>query len=1024
MIEPHRTPTHADNPSDALAISMQEHGRVSIEYMAELTGQSKEEIIKELEYQRIYFDFQKKEYQIADEYLSGDIRAKMEFVENEINQIDAEINKKIVATILQIEETPKYEPKNEIERKILDCNLENDRYFSFNNFYDKDEEIYYDDYIETQKDNREFLVEIAFIHGTSVEHDKIGKILSDKPLIALEAIRRGREVGYVKQADLLILSYLRTIGEDFERKDEEHDLMLYDFLKKKLAKFENDFDAIKEQVDNYYQRNIDSELKNDWEQFKTDYQKKKSTEMDKVNPDIELLNSTKSRLEKNLTALEKVKPKDLTAADIHVEIGATWIPSEDMNNFIKETFNLQYNSAIEVNFSKITGNWKVEGKNIPNLGPKAESTYGVKQMNALVLTELALNLKEPKIYKTVYVDGAEKKVLDQEATIVAQQKQELIKQAFTKWIFEDEERRDRLVAYYNRHFNNIRPREYDGSHLIFPGMNTEIKLREHQKNAIAHTLYGGNTLLAHCVGAGKTFEMVASAMEAKRLGLTKKSMIVVPKHLTEQFGTEFLQLYPNAKILVATAKDFTAENRKEFCSKIATQDWDAVIMGYTQFEKIPMSKERMEALLDEQVNEIMEIIEEMKDEGAERFSIKQAETKKKQLLDKLEKLQNEKTDNTITFEQLGIDRLYVDEAHGYKNLFTYTKMQNIPGISTTDAKKTTDMYEKCRYLNEINQGRCGIVYATGTPISNSMTEMYTMQRYLQPDRLKEEGLDFFDGWASTFGKTVTAVELSPEGKGFRTKTRFAKFHNLPELMSMFKEIADIKTADQLDLDVPEAEFIVNKVKASEAQEEMVDRLSERAKRVREKRVEPDEDNMLMIINDGRKLALDQRLINPELPDDPSSKVNQCVQNVLEIYNTTKENKSTQMIFCDQSTPSKFFNVYDDIKRKLIEAGVKAEEIAFIQNAKNEKEKDALFEKVRKGEVRILLGSTVMMGTGTNVQDKLIALHDLDVPWRPSDLEQRAGRIIRQGNENKKVKIFRYVTENTFDSYLWVRREVA
>ena len=1024
MIEPHRTPTHADNPSDALAISMQEHGRVSIEYMAELTGQSKEEIIKELEYQRIYFDFQKKEYQIADEYLSGDIRAKMEFVENEINQIDAEINKKIVATILQIEETPKYEPKNEIERKILDCNLENDRYFSFNNFYDKDEEIYYDDYIETQKDNREFLVEIAFIHGTSVEHDKIGKILSDKPLIALEAIRRGREVGYVKQADLLILSYLRTIGEDFERKDEEHDLMLYDFLKKKLAKFENDFDAIKEQVDNYYQRNIDSELKNDWEQFKTDYQKKKSTEMDKVNPDIELLNSTKSRLEKNLTALEKVKPKDLTAADIHVEIGATWIPSEDMNNFIKETFNLQYNSAIEVNFSKITGNWKVEGKNIPNLGPKAESTYGVKQMNALVLTELALNLKEPKIYKTVYVDGAEKKVLDQEATIVAQQKQELIKQAFTKWIFEDEERRDRLVAYYNRHFNNIRPREYDGSHLIFPGMNTEIKLREHQKNAIAHTLYGGNTLLAHCVGAGKTFEMVASAMEAKRLGLTKKSMIVVPKHLTEQFGTEFLQLYPNAKILVATAKDFTAENRKEFCSKIATQDWDAVIMGYTQFEKIPMSKERMEALLDEQVNEIMEIIEEMKDEGAERFSIKQAETKKKQLLDKLEKLQNEKTDNTITFEQLGIDRLYVDEAHGYKNLFTYTKMQNIPGISTTDAKKTTDMYEKCRYLNEINQGRCGIVYATGTPISNSMTEMYTMQRYLQPDRLKEEGLDFFDGWASTFGKTVTAVELSPEGKGFRTKTRFAKFHNLPELMSMFKEIADIKTADQLDLDVPEAEFIVNKVKASEAQEEMVDRLSERAKRVREKRVEPDEDNMLMIINDGRKLALDQRLINPELPDDPSSKVNQCVQNVLEVYNTTKENKSTQMIFCDQSTPSKFFNVYDDIKRKLIEAGVKAEEIAFIQNAKNEKEKDALFEKVRKGEVRILLGSTVMMGTGTNVQDKLIALHDLDVPWRPSDLEQRAGRIIRQGNENKKVKIFRYVTENTFDSYLWVRREVA
>ena len=521
-----------------------------------------------------------------------------------------------------------------------------------------------------------------------------------------------------------------------------------------------------------------------------------------------------------------------------------------------------------------------------------------------------------------------------------------------------------------------------------------------------------------------SFEMVASIMEAKRLGLSKKAMVVVPKHLTEQFGTEFLQLYPNAKILVATARDFTAENRKEFCSKIATQDWDAVIMGYTQFEKISISKERLEEILNEQVNELVEAIEELKMEHGEKFSIKQAELKKKSLLERLEQLQNEDIDNTVTFEQLGIDRLYVDEAHYYKNLFTYTKMQNIPGISTTDAKKTTDMYEKCRYLNEINQGRCGVVFSTGTPLSNSMCELYTMQRYLQPDRLKSEGLGFFDSWASNFGKTVTAVELAPEGKGFRTKTRFSKFHNLPELMSMFREIADIKTADQLNLNVPEAEFIISKVPASDAQKDMVDELSERAKQVREKQVEPEEDNMLKIVNDGRKLALDQRLMNPELPDDPNSKVNICVQNVFEIYNETKEKKSTQMIFCDQSTPSQSFNVYDDIKEKLIAAGVKPEEIAFIQSTKNEKEKDALFEKVRKGEVRILLGSTIMMGTGTNVQDKLIALHDLDVPWRPSDLEQRAGRIIRQGNENKHVKIFRYVTEGTFDAYLWVRREVA
>ncbi len=1017
MIEPHRKPSHADSPADALAISMQEVGRVELDYMKGLTGRTEEELVKALEFDRIYFDFQKREYQIAEEYLSGDVRAKIEFTETQIKQTESKMNEKLASAILQLGDVKPYEPKNEIEEKILESNPNRESYFSFSTFYDAKEGTYYDDYILSQKDNRELMVQVALRHGTANSRDRIAEFLADKPLISLDAIRLGREVGYSKQADLLILSYLRTIEESFTRTDAEHDLMLYDFLKRQLAKFEGNMVAIREQVDNYYQRSGDSSIKADWEQYKADYQKKKAVENDRVNPDLDFLRRSKTRLEKNLAALELVKPKDLTAADIHVEIGATWIPPQDIERFIRETFDV-YHSSMQVHFSPLTGVWRVESKNYPHLSAKAEVSYGVKEMNALVLTELALNMKEPKIHKTVYIDGVEKKIVDQEATIVAQQKQELIKQAFSKWIFADDERRERLVAYYNRHFNNITPRQYDGSHLIFPGMNTEIHLRDHQKNAIAHTLYGGNTLLAHCVGAGKTFEIVASAMEAKRLGLTKKSMIVVPKHLTEQFGTEFLQLYPNAKILVATAKDFTAESRKEFCSKIATQDWDAVIMGYTQFEKIPISKERLETMLQEQVDELVDAIDEMQREHCEKFSIKQAELKKKSLLERLEALQNDKTDDTITFEQLGVDRLYVDEAHYYKNLFTYTKMQNIPGISTTDAKKTTDMYEKCRYLNEINGGRCGIVFASGTPVSNSMCEMYTMQRYLQPDRLRDEGLGFFDSWASNFGKTVTAVELSPEGKGFRTKTRFAKFHNLPELMAMFKEIADIKTADQLNLDVPEAEFVVTRVPASDAQKEMVDELSDRARQVRERLVEPEEDNMLKIVNDGRKLALDQRLVNPDLPDDPNSKVNICVKNVLEVYEATKEQRSTQMIFCDQSTPSKMFNVYDDIREKLIAAGVKADEIAFIQNTKNEKEKDALFEKVRKGEVRILLGSTVMMGTGTNVQDKLIALHDLDVPWRPSDLEQRSGRIIRQGNENKHVKIFRYVTEGTFDAYLW------
>ena len=1009
-IAAHHPPEHADTPADALVISMQEKGKVELPYMASLTGATEQELVQALEFNRIFYDHQHHEYQIAEEYLSGDIRGKIEALEHRRFALNASIDSRIAEKVLNVPDIADYVPANEVEEQILAANPLRSKGFS----YDPEQA----EYLVAHADNRELLVEAAARQGMYAQNTPVSKLFETRPSVVLDAIRKGRPVAYGSPADDVIYMTLRVLDEDggLQSLSSEHGKMLFAFLRERLAPLEGNLEELRS-MDNISKVRA-SGVVGAWQEFQEKYQQDKEQALSVPDGEIASIRESQSRIDRNLAALEEVKPKDLTAADIHVEIGATWIPSEDVEAFLAEVMDVPSYANVSVHFSPITGLWRIDGKNSDNLGSKANVTYGVKEMNGLALAESSLNLKEVRIYKTIYIDGNEKRVVDQEATVVAQQKQELIKQEFTKWIFKDEERHNRLVAYYNRHFNNIRPREYDGSGLTFPGMNTEIKLREHQKNAIAHTLYGGNTLLAHCVGAGKTFEMVASAMEAKRLGVAKKSMIVVPKHLTEQFGTEFLQLYPNAKILVATAKDFSAEKRKEFCSKIATQDWDAVIMGYTQFEKIPISKERMERLLSEQIQEIIDVIEEMKEQKGERFTIKQAEIAKKNLESRLEKLQNDDTDQTVTFEELGVDRLYVDEAHYYKNLFTYTKMSNIPGISTTDAKKTMDMYEKCRYLNEVNKGKCGIVFATGTPVSNSMTELFTMQRYLQPDRLEDEGLSFFDSWAANFGKTVTAVELSPEGKGFRTKTRFAKFHNLPELMAMFKEVADIKTADQLNLNVPEAEFVIGRVQPSEAQKAMVDKLAERAKRVREGGVSSDEDNMLVITNDGRKLALDQRLIDPELPDDPGSKVNQCVANVLSVYNSTKDKKSTQMIFCDQSTPSKDFNVYDDIKQKLVAAGVKPEEIAFIQDTKNEKEKDALFEKVRKGEVRVLLGSTLMMGTGTNVQDKLIALHDLDVPWRPSDLEQRAGRIIRQGNENKHVQVFRYVTEGTFDAYLW------
>lgn len=738
---------------------------------------------------------------------------------------------------------------------------------------------------------------------------------------------------------------------------------------------------------------------------------------------IKLMESEVIRLQYQKDKLSDIMPKELTASEISVRLGATWIPVQDIEDFVFETLNTPnyIRFGMNVRFSNLTGQWNIEGKSNDRGNSLSEMTFGTKRVNAYKLIEEALNLKEPKVYDQVEnPDGSVSSILNKKETMLAVQKQELLKEEFKNWIFKDQNRRKRLVKSYNERFNSIRNREYDGSNLTFDGMNVGIELRKHQKNAIARSLYGGNTLLAHVVGAGKTFEMVASAMESKRLGMCSKSLFVVPNYLTGQMGREFMQLYPSANILVADKKDFEPRNRKKFISKIATGEYDAVIIGHTQFEKIPMSKEYQENHIQSQLDEILQYIEEYKYDREERFTVKELEKTKKKLEAKLARLNDDfKKDDVITFEELGVDKLYVDEAHSFKNLYLYTKMKNVAGIGQSEALKSSDMFMKCRYMDQMTDGK-GVVFATGTPISNSMTELYTMQRYLQYDELKKQGLEHFDSWASTFGETVTALELSPEGTGYRAKTRFAKFYNLPELMAMFKEIADIKTADMLNLPVPKANYEVIKTEPSEEQKEILKGLSERADMVRDRKVEPEEDNMLKITNDGKKLALDQRLLNPLLPDNPNSKINVCVKNVFAIWEKTLDKKSTQLLFSDTSTPKGdgSFNIYDDIKEKLMELGVPKEEIAFIHDAKTDKQKNELFAKVRSGDVRILLGSTSKMGAGTNVQDKLIAIHDIDVPWRPSDLEQRAGRIVRQGNENEEVYVFRYVTEGTFDSYLW------
>ena len=725
----------------------------------------------------------------------------------------------------------------------------------------------------------------------------------------------------------------------------------------------------------------------------------------------------------NTEALEKVQPNNLTASEIDVRLGATWIPPEDIQRFVIELLKPAYyaSSKIKVHYSRLTAQWRISSKTGDYGNVTANVTYGTKRINAYKIIEETLNLKDVRIFDTVYDESSgEKRVLNRNETVLAQQKQQLIKDAFRDWIWKDPDRRDRLTTLYNTRFNSIRPREYDGSHIRFVGMNPEITLRQHQVNAVARILYGGNTLLAHVVGGGKTFEMVAAAMESKRLGLCQKSLFVVPNHLTEQWAAEFLQLYPSANILVATKKDFETRNRKKFCSRIATGDYDAVIIGHSQFEKIPMSLERQRAILQTQLDEIIDGISEAKRENAERFTIKQMEKSRRSIKLKLDKLNDQtRKDDVVTFEELGVDRLFVDEAHSFKNLFLYTKMRNVAGLSQTEALKSSDLFMKCRYMDELTGNR-GIVFATGTPISNSMTEMYTMQRYLQYDALCSHGLQHFDAWASTFGETITAMELAPEGTGYRAKTRFARFYNLPELITMFRQVADVQTADMLKLPVPEAEYHNEVIKPSGFQKDMVDSFAERAEKVRNGMVDATVDNLLKITNDGRKLALDQRLTDELLPDDPESKVNTCLDNIHRIWEASKEQKSTQLVFCDLSTPhgDSKFNVYDDLKAKLVRMGVPETEIAFIHDAKTEAQKAALFTNVRAGNVRILLGSTAKMGAGTNVQKRLIAEHHLDIPWRPSDIEQREGRILRQGNENKRVDIFRYVTENTFDSYMW------
>lgn len=1026
IIAPAHTPKHAETPEDALKISMQEKGRVDLSYMSALTGTSTTDLVSALEFSSIYFDPKKQEYQQSDEYLSGDVRQKMDDVKAAI-----EDNKRKLQAIAEHElvvdwmnfDVPsiEYEPQDATEEKIVMAAYGGAPRLEY--FKEIEQKIF-------QKDNYKLSL-LYFMARGEITLDAPMKYLED-PLFLLDALGHGvplphglyysnekRKMRDAIAAVNILFSALSDAPSPYEymTPTEFPDRFIYPFLRSKLLEFlpPRNLSELAGVINEQSER-----IQKEWEDFKAKYIQKRQDWIEASDYEsVRFLKAANRSLQKNFEALDTAKPEDLKPGEIKVRLGAPWIPPYYVKEFLRDLLQTSAED-IDVEYSPTTQRWHIGGKSSDNDNPKAWMTYGVPgRMSAYDLCELALNLSFPRIYDPYYEDGKEKRKVNVELTTQAQMKQEDIKNAFEEWLWKDASRGKAVANYYNRHFNNIVPRQYSGENLIFPGMALDIELQDHQKDAIAHTLYGGNTLLAHCVGAGKSFEMAASIMEAKRLGLAHKAMVVVPKHLTEQFGAEFYRLYPGAKLLVATNKDFTKENRQAFLARAATQEWDAIVLGYSQFEKIPISHNRRVGILQSEINRLMAAIREEKEQHGVSWSIKQMESKRKALEAELKKLEDVPQDATVCFEDLGIDKLCIDEAHYFKNLYTPTKLSRVAGVQTSEAKKSWDLYEKCQYLNEKTHGK-GVIFATGTPISNSMTELYTMQRYLQPDRLQEEGFSSFDSWAANFGQTVLSMELKPEGKGFQEKQRFSKFFNLPELMSLFKEIADIRTPDMLKLPVPEAEFFVEKIPASATQRAVVNELADRAEAIRARKVDREEDNMLKVTHEGRSLALDVRVYDPSLPETEDSKVNRCIKNVLDIYRETKENRSAQLIFCDQSTPTGKgpFNVYDDIKRKLMLSGVPEKEIAFVHDAKNENQKEELFGRVRRGEVRVLLGSTDMMGVGTNVQDKLIATHDLDVPWRPSDLEQRLGRIVRRGNENKKVKVFRYVTEGTFDAYMW------
>lgn len=1027
-------PTHADSAEDALTISMQEKGKVDLAYMAQLTGHPQDSIAQELDGKSIYYDISEQEYKIAADYLSGDVRGKIRVLKERNKELDSEIQNALGELLGDSWDELHFTPRTPLEEaawnkvhelRALPKNTSMYEHFLAGSVYMNNVTR---NYLKEHENDRTLHLVLAAAGGNM---DYTPERFRNDPLFALDLIKCGAQPDVFQRwngAELINTCLYEMNKREWFGNDYPASASFapaYNFLYQEPTEH-----PVSVEGTSYSERReMAMQIAGRWKDYKEKYDSealKLFKESD--HPVLKALRDEQLRIHQNLTALEEVKPKDIPASEISVNLGTTWIPPQWITDFLDETLDLDYyaRQGLDVQYEQFTGNWHIDGKNLNGSSNQlAWSTFGTEHINAVKLCEQALNLKQPHIYKTIMAGGEEKRVIDPEATMEAQMKQEELKEAFTKWVWKSERRSKWITEYYNEHFNNIVPREFTGKYLTFPGMAPEYEasLRDYQKAAIEHSL-NGNTLFAHCVGAGKTWEMICSAMESKRLGIAHKPMIIVPKQLTEQTGTEFRRLYPDARILVATDKDFKPENRREFFARVATQNWDAVIMGHTQFESISISDERRAMLLRELVAKIVDAKAALKANDGENFSIKEMERVRKKAearLEALEKKIKDKKDDKLTlcFEDLGIDRLYVDEAHNYKNLYTMTKMSNVAGVQTSHAAKSGDIYEKIQYINEVSKGN-GVVFATGTPVSNSMTELYTMQRYLQPEVLEAQGIGSFDAWAANYGKITQGMELKPEGKGFQEKTRFSKFCNLPELMATYKNMADVKTQEMIHLKLPKCEFIVCQTEASEQQKEMVNSFAERAEAIRQGGVDNTVDNMLKVTNDGRALALDQRVFDPSLPDDPNSKVNQCVKNVLDVYRETEKQKSAQLIFCDHSTPGakNGFSVYEDIKKKLVAQGVKPEEIEFIQNAKTDMQKDKLFKKVREGKVRVLIGGTDALGTGVNVQDRLIATHDLEVPWKPSDLEQRLGRLVRSGNMNENVKCFRYITKGTFDAYMW------